>query len=1125
MDFRIGSLLFTSKFDSGNLTRVEKVTRDEDDDNMGRLMMGGEPRSDYEFNVWTRPDCAGTEYENGNRSWFYFGVKGGVPGRLLKINIQNMNKQGKLYGQGFAPIVKTVPGKPKWERIRDKVTFEVVDTQFILSFVHRFADFRGSTTYFAFCYPWSYAECQDRLGELDVRFEKCWKLSSKSPPESIYYHRELMCYSQEKLRIDLITISSCHGICDEEEPKFDPKLFPDTQAKRCKKFSGKRVYVLTSRVHPGETPASHVFNGFLDFILRENDARAVRLRQLYVFKMIPILNPDGVMMGHYRTDTRGVNLNRVYLDPDFRYYPSIYAAKALLAYHHVHNRVIKPATPPPDPTGASQENEASANFEGANTRDQRVIRSNSLQQPRYKNQNQRVQGPGQRYPARNRTINIVHRDNIDNKAVKTNQGDSCSSSEQAKNGVHVFTENAKRHPDAVICASAMSSACSVDKASEVISHGVPVGGNAEMVEEELLPIFQTIDIGLEKDLRLDINQGDYEEEMAEIGPEQAHSFYNVANDVNSMLGNFQDDDPELDAITDNLGNEGSDDDDGGFVPKMDGIPKAPHLADPKFLEIPPNESGIAFYVDLHGHASKRGCFIYGNYHENEETMIDCMLFPKLIAMNTAHFDFTGCNFSLKNMYTKDKRDGMTKEGSGRVAIFKAIGITHSYTLECNYNTGRMVNSVPPASGDDGRATPPPLAGFPPKYTMAHYEDVGKALAVAALDITETNPWCRIVNSEYNHLHGVREWVRRYIRSWKGGPRGIRQMPRMPVVTNKQTSAQSGQSTSSVSGNSTATTRGSSNRFAFGSSSDSSSSNSNPNAYRNTSVYRRPPAAPPVRKELGPIKDVSHKSVPTVGPSNASTRAQRRMTLPACGNNSSVNNHQQRQSKTPPPGQIPLTPENKQKLTSSEFKLPLRLATATDFKSLGEAVSDYKFTRTYLHQEKSILSKDAADKTFSMTHIRNTSSSPADVGTLVTEEEKVQQLKNLSGKRKPPKRLDGAKPIEPPKSDPPKRRVLKLKNQRRSSSHSPKSAKDELKTLMNSVGVTRLKLSPRPTGTTVPEIHSSNPRSSSPIGRLRLSTTNENTSSSDLISTELIDLHSNAPPGSRALKSNIYWVDL
>ena len=47
----------------------------------------------------------------------------------------------------------------------------------------------------------------------------------------------------------------------------------------------------------------------------------------------------------------------------------------------------------------------------------------------------------------------------------------------------------------------------------------------------------------------------------------------------------------------------------------------------------------------------------------------------------------------------------------------------SYTLECNYNTGRMVNSIASTQGDNGRATPPPVAGFPPKYTQAHYEEV------------------------------------------------------------------------------------------------------------------------------------------------------------------------------------------------------------------------------------------------------------------------------------------------------------------------------------------------------------------------------------------------------------------
>lgn len=47
----------------------------------------------------------------------------------------------------------------------------------------------------------------------------------------------------------------------------------------------------------------------------------------------------------------------------------------------------------------------------------------------------------------------------------------------------------------------------------------------------------------------------------------------------------------------------------------------------------------------------------------------------------------------------------------------------SYTLECNYNCGRMVNSLPPATCDGGCATPPPAPGFPPKYTPEIFEEV------------------------------------------------------------------------------------------------------------------------------------------------------------------------------------------------------------------------------------------------------------------------------------------------------------------------------------------------------------------------------------------------------------------
>lgn len=60
---------------------------------------------------------------------------------------------------------------------------------------------------------------------------------------------------------------------------------------------GNRPYIfLSARVHPGETNASWVMKGTLEYLM-SNSPNAQSLRESYIFKIIPMLNPDGVING------------------------------------------------------------------------------------------------------------------------------------------------------------------------------------------------------------------------------------------------------------------------------------------------------------------------------------------------------------------------------------------------------------------------------------------------------------------------------------------------------------------------------------------------------------------------------------------------------------------------------------------------------------------------------------------------------------------------------------------------------------------------------------------------------------------------------------------------------------
>ncbi|RLN48455.1 hypothetical protein BBJ28_00009360 [Nothophytophthora sp. Chile5] len=217
------------------------------------------------------------------------------------------------------------------------------------TFTYRFK-FARERVRFAFCYPYTYTRVQEELASLDRQFAVPSMLLgelhpnpidiSGSPPlksPAIYYHRELLVRSLEGLRVDLITISSHDGITstrgslpavlhqgrvNQSQPPTESALQFD-----CKQ---KKTVLISARVHSGETPANFMLDGMLRLLLHPTDESAIALRHHFVFKIIPMLNPDGVCQGFYRTDTCGVNLNRVYEDPQPEASPSVFALKELL---------------------------------------------------------------------------------------------------------------------------------------------------------------------------------------------------------------------------------------------------------------------------------------------------------------------------------------------------------------------------------------------------------------------------------------------------------------------------------------------------------------------------------------------------------------------------------------------------------------------------------------------------------------------------------------------------------------------------------------------------------------------------------------------------------------------------
>lgn len=96
--------------------------------------------------------------------------------------------------------------------------------------------------------------------------------------------------------------------------KILPEELDDQDLMRQCQQDNKKVIIVMARVHPGETNSSFVVQGFIKFITSQQP-EAKELRSKFVFKVIPMINPDGVIIGNYRASIGGSDLNRQYQSP------------------------------------------------------------------------------------------------------------------------------------------------------------------------------------------------------------------------------------------------------------------------------------------------------------------------------------------------------------------------------------------------------------------------------------------------------------------------------------------------------------------------------------------------------------------------------------------------------------------------------------------------------------------------------------------------------------------------------------------------------------------------------------------------------------------------------------------
>ena len=264
----------------------------------------------------------------GHTQWFYFRVANTRRGMKVKFNMLNMIKSKSLYNDGMKVLVysqkrqemvEEEPGLSDEERKarqgwhRGGEDFGYYQNHYrregfsghapsnfqqrcysTFTFTYTF-EHDHDVVYFAYSQPYTYTQLTEYLCEIQSR-------------QLNFVSRNLLCRTIAGNKCEYLTITN------RVPYEVDKK---------------KQGVIITGRIHPGESNSSWMMKGVIDFLV-SNEPEAVELRDKFVFKIVPMLNPDGVINGNYRCSLAGCDLNRRWKYPSEALHPTVFHTKALI---------------------------------------------------------------------------------------------------------------------------------------------------------------------------------------------------------------------------------------------------------------------------------------------------------------------------------------------------------------------------------------------------------------------------------------------------------------------------------------------------------------------------------------------------------------------------------------------------------------------------------------------------------------------------------------------------------------------------------------------------------------------------------------------------------------------------